>query len=289
MIHIVRIFQKRFVFLLVLAIGAAQGFSMEFSLKVAGGVNFINPQEVNTVLQSWEEYWITRADSTNTWSYLGGEVSTLKLGYEFEIELIFNLTPRLAIGLSSGYIFNDVSEGATTLTIEKVLGTFDHVKPTKISAIPLIFSGYYIQPINSSFSLYFRAGGGPMWAKYFERDGNRNIDNESYFYPQSISASAQGQIYLLGLGVVFETESGIRFFMEGTWRTASITGFSGENKDGEPGALTYVEEYESSYELWQAKYQIFAEPPSGENYREVKQGTINFSGFSVKIGLIIKF
>ncbi len=289
MIHPVRIFKKRFVFLLVLSIGAAQGFSMEFSLKVAGGVSFINPQEVNTVLQSWEKYWITRADSTNTWSYLGGKVSTLKLGYDFEIELIFSFTPRLAIGLSSGYIFSDVSEGATTLTIEKVLGTFDHVKSTKINAIPLILSGYYIQPINSSLSLFFRAGGGPMWAKYFERDGNKNIDNESYSYPQSISASAQGQIYLLGLGVVFETEPGIRFFMEGTWRKATITGFSGENKKKKTGALTYVEEYESSYELWQAKYQIFAEPPSGENYREVKQGTIDFSGFSIKIGLIIKF
>ena len=284
-----KIFKKRFVFFLVLSIAAAQSFGMEFSLKIAGGVSFIQPQEINTVLQSWEEYWITRAEQTNTWNYLGGEVSTLKLGYDFEIELIFTFTPRLAIGLSSGYVFSDVSEGATTLTIEKVLGTFDHVKPTKISAIPLILSGYYIQPVNSSLSLFFRAGGGPMWAKYFERDGNKNIDKESYSYTRSISASAQGQIYLLGLGIVFEAESGIRFFMEGSWRKATITGFSGENKQEETGALYYVEEYDSGLDLWQAKYQIFAEPPSGENYREVRQGTVNFSGFSVKIGIMIKF
>jgi hypothetical protein len=285
----VRIFKRRFVFLLVLSIGAAQGFGMEFSLKVAGGVSFVNPQEVNTVLQSWEEYWITRTDLTKNWSYLGGQVSTLKRGYDFEIELIFSFTPRLAIGLSSGYIFSDLSEEATALTIEKVLGTFDHVKPTKISAIPLIFSGYYFQPINSSLSLFFRAGGGPIWAKYFERDGNKNTDDESYSYQQSISASTQGQIYLLGLGMVFEIESGIRFFMEGTWRKAAITGLSGENKQNETGALTYVEEYESNYELWQAKYRVFSELPSGENYREVKQGTIDLTGYSVKIGLIIKF
>jgi hypothetical protein len=273
----------------VLSIGAAQGNSMEFSLKVAGGVNFINPQEVNVVLQSWEEYWITRAEIVKNWYYLGGQVSPMKMGWDFEVELIFNFTPRLAIGLSSGYIFSDLSEEATTLTIEKVLGTFDHVKPTKISAIPLIFSGYYIQPVNSSLSLFLRAGGGPIWAKYFERDGTKKIDAESYSYPQSISASAQGQIYLLGLGVAVETESGIRFFIEGTWRKSTVTGFSGENKQEETGALTYVEEYQSSYELWQAKYQIFAEPPSGENYREVKQGTIDLSGYSVKLGLVIKF
>ena len=128
-----------------------------------------------------------------------------------------------------------------------------------------------------------------MWAKYFEKDGNKKTDAEGYSYPQWISSSAQGQIYLLGLGVVFETEAGIRFFVEGTWRTASITGFSGENKQEETGALNYVEEYESSYELWQAKYLISLEPPSGENYREIQQATIDFSGFSVKIGLIIKF
>jgi hypothetical protein len=273
----------------VLSIGAAQGYGVEFSLKIAGGVSFMSPQEVSSVLQSWEEYWITRAELTNNWNYLNGQVSNLKLGFDFELELIFNFTPRLAIGLSSGYIFSDVNEEATTLTIEKVLGTIDHVKPTKISAIPLLFSGYYIQPIDSSLSLFFRAGGGPIWAKYFERDGNKNIDNENYSYPQSISASAQGQIYLLGLGIAYETESGIRFFLEGTWRKATITGFTGENKQQETGALNYLEEYESSYELWQAKYQIFAEPPIGENYRDVKQGTIDFSGYSVKIGLIIKF
>jgi hypothetical protein len=262
---------------------------MEFSLKFAGGVSFIDPQEVNTVLLGWEEYWIKRSEFSKNWSYLGGHVSSLKMGWDFEIELIFNFTPRFAIGLSSGYIFSNLSEGATTLKIEKVLGPYDQVIPTKINAIPLILSGYYIQPINSSLSLFFRGGGGPMWAKYFERDGNKKVDAEKYSYPEWISASAQGQIYLLGLGVVVETESGIRFFMEGTWRKASITGFSGENKEEETGAFTYLDEYESSYELWQAKYQIFAEPPSGENYREVRQGTIDFSGFSVKIGLIIKF
>jgi hypothetical protein len=262
---------------------------MEFSLKVAGGVSFIDPQEVNTVLQGWEGYWTTRADLTQNWTFLGGEVSTPKLGYDFEAELIFNFTRRFAIGLSGGYIFGDVSEKATTLTIEKVLGTFDHVKPTKVSAIPLILSGYYFQPLTSSLSAFLRAGGGPIWAKYFERDGNKKIENESYSYPQSISASAQGQIYILGLGVVFETESGIRFFAEGMLRKATITGFSGENKQEETGALNYVEEYEPSYELWQAKYGIFNEPPSGENYREVKQGTIDLSGFSVKIGIMIKF
>jgi hypothetical protein len=273
----------------MVSIAAAQGMSMEFSLKVAGGVSFVNPQEVNFVLQNWEEYWITRAESTKTWEYLGGQVSTLKLGWDFEVELIFNFSPRLALGLSSGYIFSEVGEGATTLSIKKVLGTFEHVKPTKISAIPLIFSGYYIQPLNSSFSLFLRVGGGPLWAKYFEKDGNRNLENENYSYTQWISSSAQGQIYLLGLGAVFEAESGIRFFMEGTWKKAEITGFSGENKLEATGSLTYVEEYQSNYELWQAKYNIYAEPPSGENYREVKQGTVDFSGFSVKIGLIIKF
>jgi hypothetical protein len=285
----VRIFKRPFIFLLWLSIGASQGFGVEFSLKVAGGVDFINPQEVNTVLESWEDYWVTRAESTTSWDYLGGQVSSLKRGYDFEVELIFNLTPRFAIGLSGGYIFSEVSEKETAVTIERVLGTFDHVKPTKMSAIPLILSGYYIQSLSSSLSVFFRAGGGPMWAKYFERDGNKNIETEKYSFPQSISASAQGQIYLVGLGVVFETEAGIHFFVEGTWRAAKITGFSGENKQEVTGALHYVEEYESSLELWQAKYLISAELPSGENYRDVKQGTVDFGGISLKIGLIIKF
>jgi hypothetical protein len=285
----VKFLKQQFIFLLLLSIGAAQGFSTEFSLKFAGGVSFINPQEINTVLLSWEDYWTTRADLTQTWTYLEGSASSLKLGYDFEVELIFNISPRFALGLSGGYIFSNVSEDATALTIEKVLGTFDHVKPTKMSAIPIILSGYYIQPLSTSLGVFVRAGGGPMWAKYFEREGNIRSDVEKYSYPLSISASSQGQIYLVGLGAVFQTEAGIRFFVEGTWRKASIIGFTGENKQEETGALTYLEEYYSNYKLWQTKYQIFAEPPSGENFREVKQGTIDFSGISIKLGLIIKF
>jgi hypothetical protein len=285
----VKSIKKLTIVFFLLSIGITQSFAVEFSLKIAGGISFLKPEEVNQVLIGWEEYWITIAGQASKWTYLGGEVSPLNLGYEFEVELIFSMTSRFALGLSSGYIFSDVNEENTSLTIEKVLGTFTHVKPTKISAIPLILSGYYIQPINSSLSLFFRAGGGPIWAKYFERDGTKRIDVESYSYPESISSSAQGQIYLLGLGVVFKTESGIRFFMEGSWRKANISGFSGENKNEETGALTYVEEYNSVLDLWQAKYLISSEPPEDENYRSVRQGTIDLSGFSVKIGIMIQF
>jgi hypothetical protein len=285
----VKSIKKLAIVFFLLSIGITQSFAVEFSLKIAGGISFLKPEEVNQVLIGWEEYWITIAGQASKWTYLGGEVSPLNLGYEFEVELIFSMTSRFALGLSSGYIFSDVNEENTSLTIEKVLGTFTHVKPTKISAIPLILSGYYIQPINSSLSLFFRAGGGPIWAKYFERDGTKRIDVESYSYPESISSSAQGQIYLLGLGVVFKTESGIRFFMEGSWRKANISGFSGENKNEETGALTYVEEYNSVLDLWQAKYLISSEPPEDENYRSVRQGTIDLSGFSVKIGIMIQF
>lgn len=273
----------------LLSISMNQVFAVEFSLKMAGGISFLKPDEVNQVLKGWEDYWLTRADQTSNWSHLGGEVPSLKQSTEFEVELMFFLTSRLALGLSSGTIFSNVNEGKTTLTIEKVLGTYEHVKPTKISALPLILSGYYIQPINSSLSLFFRAGGGPLWTKYFERDGNKKTDTESYSYTDTISASTQGQIYLLGLGVVLKTESGIRFFVEGLWRKAQIPGFSGENKEGETGALTYVEEYQSTLDLWQPKYMITDEPPDGHNYRSVRQGTVDLSGISVKIGIIINF
>jgi hypothetical protein len=277
------------VFVLLVFLCTTYGEAVEFSLKFAGGLSFIRPDEVNRVLKDWEQWQIRNAEYTKNWAYLSGTVSEIKSAWELEVEFLFSLTSRLAVGLGSGYIYGSIAEKDTSLTIEKVLGVFEVGKPTKMSAIPLILSIYYFQPITQSLRAYVRGGGGYLWATYVERESNKKTDSESYGYPQFIQTSAQDTAVLLGLGLLFETEPGIRFFVEGSWRQAKVSGFDGEDKTGATGVLFFVEEYDPDLEYWQGKYIISQEPPSGENFRSVKEAEVDFGGLSIKLGIMIRF
>jgi hypothetical protein len=70
---------------------------------------------------------------------------------------------------------------------------------------------------------------------------------------------------------------------------AKINGFQGETHEGETGELYFFEEYSSDIDFWQAKFQMLTEGPSGDNFRSAKKAVVDFSGYSVKIGLLIKF
>jgi len=277
------------ILILLIFFCAVHGEAVEFSLKLAGGLSFINPPEVNRVLKDWEQWQILNAEHTKTWTYLSGSVSEIDTAWDLEVEFLFSLTSRFAVGLASGYIYGSISEKDTSLTIEKVLGVFEVGKPTKMTAIPLILSVYYFQPINQWLRVYIRGGGGYLWATYVERESSRAIDTEKYGYPQFIQASARDTTVLLALGLLFETEPGIRFFVEGSWRQAKASGFDGEDKNGTTGILFFLEEYDPDLDYWQGKYLISPEVPSGENYRSVKEAEIDFGGLSIKIGIMIRF
>lgn len=281
--------KKILIFTLLIVLCTAQGEAVEFSLKLAGGLSFIRPAQVTQVLKDWEQWQILNADYIKSWTYLSGTVSEIKMAWDLEVEFFFSLTSRFAVGLASGYIYGSITEKDTSLTIERVQGVFDVGKPTKMTAIPLILSVYYIQPITASLRTYVRGGGGYLWATYVERESIRKTEAEKYSYPTFIQTSARDTTVLLALGLLFETEPGIRFFVEGTWRRAKISGFDGEDKTGTMGTLFYVEEYSPQLDYWQRKYMISQEAPSGENYRSVKEAEVNFGGLSIKAGIMIRF
>jgi hypothetical protein len=281
--------KKILIFTNLLSLCIACGEAVEFSLKFAGGLSVIRPAEATQVLQDWEQWQIRNADYIKSWSYLTGTVSEIKTAWDLEVEFLFSLTSRFAVGLASGYIYGSVTEKDTSLTIERALGVFDVGKPTKMTAIPLILSVYYIQPITQSLRTYVRGGGGFLWATYVERESIRRAEAEKYGYPTFIQTSARDTMVLLALGILFETEPGISFFVEGTWRQAKVSGFDGENETGTMGTLFFVEEYSSQLDYWQRKHMISQEAPSGENYRSAKAAEVNFGGLSVKAGIMIRF
>jgi hypothetical protein len=266
---------------------SAQGFELDF--KLSGGYAYLGVESINRGITDWAEWRKREAEENQNWQYLGQNVKNLHPGIHLEGEILLSFSRHFGISLGTGYIYSDMIEKDTEVLVQRVAGPLSQVYPTTVSAYPIVLSGYYFIPLNTRLQFYLRGGGGYAWAKYVNREAKKLESAEKYNYFRLERASATGPIYLGGGGFVYETEIGVRFFLEGLVRIAKIQGFSGENEQEETGMLYYFEEYNPEIDFWQAKNETRAEKPSGLNFRSVSETVVDFSGFSVKIGFIIRF
>ncbi len=273
---------KKKAFFSLFLLFAVYSYGVEINLKLSGSLCYLKLDHINRSLSSWEE-WIKKVEN-----YREGEVKKFHLGTSFEGDLLFFFTPRLATGIGTGYIYSELSEEKTSLTVQKIKKTSVYVKPAKINIFPLNFSVYYFFPLRKEMKLYVKGGLGLVWAKYVEREGTEKSEKKySYYWDQT--ATSLGQNYFTSVGLMYESDPNIRFFIEAEGRLAKISGFQGVTPDGKEGTLFFFEQYIPDLDFWQAQNRIFTEEPSGENFRSVQESVADLSGFSVKIGILIKF
>lgn len=272
----------------LLFIVAVSSYCLQVNLKISGSLCYLNLEHINRSLNDWEE-WIKKAGPIyNLWTYKEGKVENFHLGIAFEGEFMIFFTPRIGVSLGTGYIYGELADKKTALTIERPTGTFVHVMPVKINAFPLNLSAYYFFPLRKELKLFLKAGMGLAWAKYIERRGTE-VSEKKYSYNSSLRASGKGPAFFTSFGFIYESDPNIRFFIEGEAKLAKISGFEGETEEGESGTLFYFEEYDPDLDFWRAKNVILKEDPSGNNFRSVQKTVVDLSGFSLKIGVIIKF
>lgn len=272
--------------LVVLGISA---FGMKLEFKLSGGYAYLDVKGINSGIAGWAEWKKKEAEENKNWQILGQNLDNLHSGIHLEGEILFSLSPRFGLSIGTGYIYSNVYEKDVEVLVQKVAGPISQIFPTTVSAYPLVLSAYYFLPLNTRLKIYVRGGGGLAWANYVNREAKKTESAEKYNYFQLERASASGTIFLGGFGFIYETEVGVRFFLEGLVRTAKIQGFSGENELEEKGTLYHFEEYDPTLDFWLAKNEIRAEMPSGSNFRSVSEAVVDFSGFSVKIGFIFSF
>jgi hypothetical protein len=263
--------------------------SLDLYLRFSPGLQRIDPKEVNTAVAAWADELKHRADFYPNLKYESGDVSSLRLGVAFEAELLLSLSSRLALGLSGGYAYADIKEENTLLSITWDNILYNHARPTKISAYPIVLSGYIFFPIGAKFKFYMRGGAGTLQARYVAREALKKEEEAQFFYSTSETAKAGRTAFLGGLGFNYNLDPSFGFFFEATAMSARVDGFSGENGLGQTGTLYSYEEYISDLDFWQAKMGLQPEAPSGANFRNVREATVDFSGFSIKMGLLLKF
>lgn len=281
--------QIKILSLLSLLILAVFTYPLELGLKISGSLSYFNPEHINRNLHGQEEHMKKLALATEGWNYTEGKVKNLHFGTSFEGELLFSLSSRLSIGLGTGYIYAEATEEKTGLTIERSEDTLFAVQPIKINAFPLNLCGYYFFPLRNQLKLYIRGGAGLLWVKYIERVGIWIKPANSFYQINYQNATAQGTSLFSGLGLRYEAYPDIHFFIEAEAKLSKISKFQGELGEGEKATLYFYEQYDPYLEFWQAKIILHKEKPSGDDIRAAEEVIVDLSGYSIKIGITIKF
>jgi hypothetical protein len=264
-------------------------FGAGIRLRLASGLLRQNPEDLNLALAGWQQELETRAATYDNMDYVSGAAKALRLSVLFEAELLFSFSSRLAVGLSGGYAYAEVVEEETLLTVVWDGVTKNHVRPTKISAHPFALSAYYFVPLGTKLSTYLRAGAGYILARYTAREAVKKETETRYTYQSVDTAEAGLPAVLGGFGLCYQFDPSFGFFIEATAQSARVSGLKGEDALQQEGTLFAFEEYIPDLDIWQAKMGVREEAPAGSGFRSVREAVVDFSGFSVKMGIILKF
>jgi len=269
---------------LFLFAAALPSFGLTFHFKLSGSYSLLSLNDVNRSLGGWEDLMKRRAAATPGWTFGGGKAGRVRGGFDLEGELLLDLAPRWAVGIGSGYSYGESSESATALDILQSSVPYVYARPTKVTATPLVLSGYRFWPLGPKFSLYVRAGMGWLWSKYSDREAVRLGSVTGFSYTNVRSASGRGALALAGAGIKYAHDGSLGFFLEADWRRAKVNAFGNGTK-----TLYFYEEYDPELEFWQAKMSLLDGPPAGETFRSVQKAVVDYGGLVLKLGFFVKF
>jgi len=250
------------------------------SFRLHGGVSYLRGGDLNDGLQGWADYWIAEYNAYGH-PYQTGAFNPIHLGGNFGGDVIFQVTPRMGIGLGTEYL---MAKRTSTLTFQGGV-TWDYFG--KPAAVPAKLSVFYFLPAGKAFQVVFHAGLGYYWAKARLESHTKSASPMDYI----IDSSASGIGFHGGVGLEWTLSSHLSFLIEGAGRYASFSGFEGTTtivgSGGWSGKLYYCGS--SAPVLAHFNYiDLLASPPSGPGFSFTREAKIDFSGFGLRVGAVVK-
>lgn len=223
-----------------------------------------------------------------------GNPKSFHLGSEFTGDLIIDITPRFGIGFGSGNIHANDTSILTFYKEALIYKLYQLTFVSEISVIPLRLGLFYSIPIHRLFNISLNGGTGIYLAKYNYAMGSTWEDINDIGHV----ANATGIGFHGGIGFELNLQRRAVFFIECQGRYAKISHFKGtattiewgeEIFSGNRDFTTTVEEG-SLYYLEDNGYPglvISKDMPSSFNF--VEKAVFDFSGFSIRAGIKIRF
>lgn len=257
---------------------------MGLSVMLSGGLNYFSGGDIKKGVEGL--YEMTAVALSSIGYSVEKKIRPFRRATDIMGEIIYNLTPRIGIGLGAGYLRSTVTSILTASGEDiwlKQLGS-----SPEITAFPISLGLFYKHPIHPSFSISFNGGTALYLTKYHYSLATSWTDWTNLFH----SAKATSLGFYGGIGLEIQLTKRATFLIEGRGRYVRISNFKGKAIEREyvvfdyvdtelEGTLYYIEDGGKSF------LAVYKEEPSG--FETVRKAAFDFSGLSLRAGFRVKF
>jgi len=264
------------------------------SLRLQGGWAYLSAGDINPGTQAFFDY-ISRP-------VLEGGYRALHNGSEVGGDIIFDLTPRLGIGIG-------ISSMLSSRTSRMNLGVDpeddniggDVISGPKLSTMPIRLGFYLTVPLGKKFNLhadagascYFESRYNDEWSMHFS---NFNIDVETIQISTRAEKKGAPIGFQGGIGLEYKLRHNIFLYIDAAGRYVRFRGWegsselwihelTGDSSFHEHGILYY--ETVPMLTLSPRLIIVQSAPPDGPG-GEPRQAVVDFSGVSLQFGIRIR-
>jgi len=290
------IYLKTFLFVL-LAWTFQPVFAENVSFKFSFNTNNIQQGDLFTSTESFNTLWQDWKNSKG--GSLNGMFDPITYGFNYELELRIPIFSGFALNLGGSRL---ISTGEGTIDFEQTGGTQSetHFFKNDIRVYPfkIGFSYMFRLPFFSNLSIGIGGGRLIIFSKYetferYELDFSGLGEEFNYWYERSNTYNSEALGLYAAATLEYELFKFVAVVLEAEQKWVKMDGFKGpysyKNFDGidESGkASLYF--YESNQWDLGNYYSILMghkDRPDSEDIRNIRQGELNFSGYSFKVGI----
>jgi hypothetical protein len=275
-----------FVFITTGVYSADNNRTIDF--KISGGIAYLEVGDWNDHHIGWNE---SRRRSVEA---AGGTVISenqpLHWGWELEGEFILHLGSQFAVGIGTGYINGKLEDVAETITNNI---TALNIHDFGVKAIPIKAMAYFFLPLSHKVQMALGGGLGYYFASFTRF--YRREPGDGYWIDSDMEGSGSGLGAEGGISLEYALSNDLTIFLGGSGRYAKIGGIEGTRERIDSNSWSdsiegtyYALERERTPGIWSPVVNIATEAPSGEGTRNVRDGVLDFSGFTIKAGIKIR-
>jgi hypothetical protein len=265
---------------------AARGFSADsrFAVRLSGGLGYLGLTEMNTGLRgTMNDIWVSfQGDLTSASTY-----NDLKMGTNFAVDVIYYLSPKIGVGVGAEFIrgrktsmYSWTGPRAGSVSAEPLL-----------TAIPLKAGLFFKLPLSGRLNFTADIGAGYYQASLdntyaWEVAGIVPLTTERF------KVSAWNPGFHGGIGLEYSLGSRLALFFEALGRVAKVKGLKGTvqyNQNTAQSATLYYYEQIIDTTWYPILDASVTAPATGPDTRNVREATIDLTGGSALIGLVIRF
>jgi hypothetical protein len=274
----------------------------KISLRLWGGWAYLAAGNLNAGTQAFFD-WGKTYFAPSPGATIEGGYDPIHWGYEFGGDIVFELSPKIGVGIGAGYLKMSRDAPPYMMRIIDAPLEFDQTVGTKISTIPIRASLFLSLPVSKKLDFAANAGVSYYLQAEYHADWFVALPNAIFSGPASrLSTTAEKKTAGFGLqggvGIEYKFIRSTGLFIEAQGQHAKFKGFEGTSTSvpGDYGGVlpSFSETgklyYESVPMIPNSPRWIMVQsaPPAGPEGKS-REAVVEFSGISFQAGVRIHF